>query len=53
MNKTNQMEVNEMENKGKLTREQMLEYIKKNIPELTDEQIERLYGSIWGMTGKC
>lgn len=42
-----------MENNEKLTREQMLEYIERNLPDLTDEQIERLYASIWGMTGKC
>lgn len=42
-----------MENTCKLTREQMLEYIQRNIPELTNEQIERLYATIWDMTGKC
>lgn len=35
-----------MENTCKLTREQMLAYIQQNIPELTHEQIERLYATI-------
>lgn len=42
-----------MENTCKLTREQMLAHIQRNIPELTNEQIERLYATIWGMMGKC
>lgn len=45
--------MNSMENACNLTRDQMLEYIQRNIPELTNEQIERLYATIWGMTGKC
>lgn len=42
-----------MENAEKLTRAQMMEYILKNLQGLSDSQIERLYASIWGMTGKC